>query len=125
MIVRYLDEIVGSARDVEWGNGNSRRFLIASDGMSYSLTDTLVDAGTESRMEYKNHLEACYCIEGEGEVEVGTKRFPLRPGAMYALDKHDAHVLRAKTRLRLICVFSPAIRGDEKHDFSKREASVY
>ena len=50
----------------------------------------------EPRMDaiqwYKNHLEACYCIEGEGTIEdlaSGTVH-DLKPGTMYALDKHDA-----------------------------------
>jgi L-ectoine synthase len=34
---------------------------------------------------------------------------------MYALNEHDRHLLRARSRLRLICVFNPALRGDEVH----------
>jgi Ectoine synthase len=64
MIVRKLDEV----KTVEWGNGLSRRFLLEADGMGYTVTDTIVRAGTKSRLEYKNHLEACYCIEGKGSV---------------------------------------------------------
>jgi hypothetical protein len=70
-------------------------------------------------LEYKNHLEVNYCIEGEGEVvdfATGTI-WPIRPGTMYALDKHDRHILRAtKGDLRLVCTFSPALSGRETHD---------
>ena len=115
MIVNELRSLIGSERDVEWGNGNSRRFLIEKDGMGYSLTDTIVNAGTESLLEYKNHMETCYCIEGEGEVETDGKVYPIKPGTMYALDRHDKHYLRAKKELRLVCVFTPPLKGNESH----------
>mgnify|MGYP001947326148 FL=1 len=35
---------------------------------------------------------------------------------MYALNEHDEHYLRAKTDLRLICVFNPPLTGQEVHD---------
>lgn len=115
MIIRSLQEVQGTERDVAWGNGESRRFLLEKDGMGYSLTDTVVNSGTESLLEYKNHMEACYCIEGEGEVEVDGKIYPIKAGTMYALDRHDKHYLRAKTTMRLVCVFSPPLQGSEAH----------
>lgn len=128
MIVRSLKEIIGTSRDVDWGNGNSRRFLIEKDGMSYSLTDTITKAGTRSLLEYKNHLEACYCIEGSGEVH-DTKTgevHSISPGTMYALDKNEKHYLVAKDEdLRLVCVFSPALRGDESHKLGEAGSSSY
>ncbi len=126
MIIRSLEGIKDSDRDIAWGNGFSRRFLVEADGMGYSLTDTIVEPGTSSLLEYKNHLEACYCIEGEGEVvDTNTgKRHPITPGVMYALDKNDKHYLNATVRLRLICVFSPALRGNEVHDLTG-ESSAY
>jgi L-ectoine synthase len=126
MITRKLSEITNTERDVAWGNGRSRRFLLAEDGMGFSLTDTIVDAGTESLLEYKRHLEACYCVEGEGEVEdLAGNVLPIVPGTMYALDKNDCHYLRAKTTLRLICVFSPALTGTERHSLSVEASSSY
>jgi L-ectoine synthase len=117
MIVRSLSEVTS----VEWGNGLSRRFLVAKDGMGYSLTDTTVRAGTRSPLQYRNHLEACYCIAGSGMVvdSDGTE-YPITPGTMYALDKNDSHFLVASPieDLRLVCVFAPALEGDEAHDFN-------
>lgn len=125
MIYRRLEEIIGGARDVAWGNGRSRRFLLRDDNLGYSLTDTIVFAGTDSLLEYKNHLEACYCIEGEGEVEAGGQIYPIVPGCLYALDGKEPHHLRAKTDLRLICVFNPALRGDERHQLGGTRSSSY
>jgi L-ectoine synthase len=125
MIVRSLDEILGTEREVDWGNGKSRRFLLERDGLGYSVTDTIINAGTESHLEYRNHLESCYCIEGEGEVEADGRIYPIRPGTIYALDRHDAHVLRAKTTLRLICVFTPPLKGPESHGLRPDGTSSY
>lgn len=126
MIVRSLDELIGTPRDIAWGNGQSRRFLLARDGMSFSLTDTTVEAGTEALLEYRHHLEACYCIEGQGEIEdLDGNVHRLEPGVMYALDRHDQHYLRAETTLRLVCVFSPPLEGHERHRLSEETASCY
>ena len=124
MIVRNIEDVV----PVEWGNGISRRFLTASDGMGYTVTDTVVRAGTKSPLEYRNHLEACYCIAGSGSViDADGNEYPIVPGTIYALDKHDPHWLLASPHedLRLVCVFTPALQGDEAHNFDAREFSNY
>ncbi|MBB5802220.1 L-ectoine synthase [Saccharothrix ecbatanensis] len=125
MIYREMSEVT----TVDWGNGLSRRFLLASDGMGYTLTDTTVRAGTKSRLEYRRHLETCYCIAGRGEVvSVDGRSYPLEPGVLYALDRHDPHFLIAgpDEDLRLVCVFAPALAGHEQHRFdSADEFSQY
>ena len=35
---------------------------------------------------------------------------------MYALDENDRHLLRATTKLRMVCVFNPPVTGQEVHD---------
>lgn len=125
MIVRKLSELINSERDIAWGNGQSRRFLLAKDGMGYSLTDTIINAGTESFLEYTNHREACYGIEGEGEVEYEGIIYPIEPGTMYALDNKEKHYLRAKTQMRLVCVFNPPLQGQESHNLSDGQSSSY
>jgi L-ectoine synthase len=126
MIVRTLREIAGTERDVNWGNGQSRRFLLERDGMGFAFMETLILAGTDIFIQYRNHLEACYCVEGSGEIEdeLGNKH-PIERGTLYALDKHDPHKLRAWTDMRLISVFNPPIRGDEKHNLAGDETSSY
>ncbi|MFD0859218.1 ectoine synthase [Roseovarius aquimarinus] len=118
MFVKTLAETLGTADHVTGEAFESRRILLARDGLGYSFHDTLIMAGSTQRLEYKNHVEANYCIEGEGEVEeVATgRRWTLRPGSMYVLDAHDAHIIRARTDMRLICVFTPALSGAETHD---------
>jgi L-ectoine synthase len=117
MIVRSLGEVVGSPRDVSGETWTSRRLLLAHEGMGFSLHDTLIHAGTETRMHYKHHLEAVYCIEGEGtleDLETGATH-PIAAGTMYALSGHERHVLRAKSTMRMICVFNPPVTGREVH----------
>lgn len=117
MIVRTLKELIDTPRDVHAQTWNSRRLLLARDGMGFSMHDTLIHAGTETRMCYRHHLEAVYCIEGEGSLEdLGSgERWPLRAGTLYALDGNEEHVLRADTQLRMICVFNPPVTGQEVH----------
>ncbi|SMC50613.1 ectoine synthase [Lentzea albidocapillata] len=124
MIIRKIDDVPS----VDWGNGLSRRFLLNSDNMGYTVTDTIVRAGTKSRLEYRNHLEACYCISGRGEViDLDGVAHPIEPGTLYALDNNDPHFLVAApdTDLRLVCVFSPALRGNERHSLDSAEFSHY
>jgi L-ectoine synthase len=118
MIVRDLRDVSGSERETAGATWVSRRLLLAGDGMGFSLHDTLLHAGTATQMQYLHHLEAVYCIEGEGEIEeLDTGRVhPIRPGIVYALDRHDHHVLRARTQLRMVCVFNPPVTGREVHD---------
>lgn len=120
MIVRRLHEIAGTDRDVASASGNwtSRRFLLRGDGMGFSFHETTIFAGTETSMWYKHHLEAVYCVGGEGELEdleTGAVH-PISDGTMYALNGHERHVLRARTDLRMICVFNPPLTGREDHD---------
>ncbi|UEC42518.1 MAG: L-ectoine synthase [Methanothrix sp.] len=46
----------------------------------------------------------------------GGKIYKISPGTLYILDRHDRHLLRAKTALKLACVFNPPLVGDEVHD---------
>ena len=118
MIVRTLDEVIGSARHVSGEGWESRRILLRNDGMGFSLHDTIILEGTEQRLHYKHHLEANYCISGRGEVvDVRTgKTFAIGPGTLYALDQNDDHILRAIAGdLRLVRVFNPALTGQETH----------
>lgn len=117
MIVRTLDETKGTSRDVSAPTWRSRRLLLARDGMGFSLHDTILHAGTETEMCYLHHVEAVYCVGGEGELQVlpDGPSWPISPGTMYALDGHERHVLRARSELRMVCVFNPPVTGAEVH----------
>ena len=118
MIVRTLDEVVGSDRDVGGDGWRSRRLLLRRDELGFSFHDTTVAAGSELNLQYRHHLEACYCLEGEAELTdlASGERHAIRPGTVYALDQHDQHTLRVTADLHLVCVFNPALTGAETHD---------
>ena len=120
MIVRRLGDAEQTNRRITTANWESTRLLLRSDAMGFSLHVTTIYPGTETRMWYQHHLEAVLCVEGDGEIEdlaVGAVH-PIAPGTMYALDQHDRHVLRARTRMRMVCVFNPPLHGKEVHDDS-------
>lgn len=118
MIIRRLRDLQGTERDVHAETWSSRRFLLASDGMGFSLHDTVMRAGTKTAMWYKHHLEAVYCIEGRAtlvDADSG-EQHEIVPGTMYALDSHDRHVMEVHEDLRVVCVFNPPCTGAEVHD---------
>jgi L-ectoine synthase len=61
MIIRNIEEIKGSEREVTAENNNciSRRLLLKRDGVGFSLHET-INGGTETYIWYKNHVEAVY-----------------------------------------------------------------
>ncbi|WP_299443485.1 ectoine synthase [uncultured Rhodospira sp.] len=119
MIVKKLDDLAGTDAEVDGGNWVSRRFLLRKDGMGFSMHDTIIRAGTETYIHYANHLEAVYCVEGDGEIEdleTGIVH-PLKDGTLYALNGHERHKLRGGSRdMRMVCVFNPPLTGREVHD---------
>ncbi|KIN79338.1 ectoine synthase [Sulfitobacter mediterraneus] len=120
MIVLDHRQLRGTDRDAAGPGWTSLRLLVKSDGMGFSMTETQVLPGAVLRLEYKHHIEACYCIGGAGtviELDSGT-RHEITPGVLYAPnahDRHEVHVPEDGEALHLICVFSPALQGDEVH----------
>jgi len=118
MIVRRLNEAEQTERRVVAENWESTRLVLANDNMGYSFHITTIYAGTATEMEYRNHLETVYCMSGEGTVEtLGDGQIhAIQPGTVYVLDKHDRHILRARTEMKMACVFNPPVTGQEVHD---------
>lgn len=118
MIVRTLATAENSGRRVVSQGWESTRLLLKNDGMGFSFHITTIYAGAKLDMHYQNHLESVYCISGEGEIEdlADGHVYPIQPGTMYALDKHDKHILRAVTEMKMACVFNPPLHGKEVHN---------
>ena len=120
MIIADKTELEGTERDAAGAGWTSLRLLVKSDGMGVSMTETKVLPGAVLRLEYKHHIEACYCIGGTGmvrEVASGAEHI-IKAGVLYAPnahDQHEVHVPEGGEALHLICVFSPALQGDEVH----------
>ena len=122
MIVTRKEMLAGGPRATGGPGWRSTRMLVRDDGVGFSLNDTEVAAGAVMTLEYRHHVEANYVVAGTGSVEdlATGEVHPLGPGTMYCLDRHDRHVLRvdADAPMRIVAVFSPALRGDEVHDGS-------
>jgi L-ectoine synthase len=118
MIVRTLQEILGTERDVTGPTFASRRLLLAKDGMGFSLHETVLYEGTTTEMHYQHHVEAVFCIAGRAELTdlASGEVHEIVPGTLYALDDHDRHVLRVLEEFHSVCVFNPALVGPEVHD---------
>ncbi len=121
MIVRHINEIIGTEKEVhaKEGQWSSRRMLLKRDGMGFSFHETIIRAGTKTHIHYQNHLEAVYCVSGNGKIEdlKTGEVHTISDGVMYALNEHDEHYLYGgDEEMRLICVFNPPIVGTENHD---------
>lgn len=81
------------------------------------LTDAILEEGLDQVFWYKEHLESVYCLGGEGTLEdlATGQTYNIKPGTLYALDKHDRHRLKVGRRMRVICTFVPPLVGGEMH----------
>lgn len=120
MIIRNYKDALESSRKVESDGWTSVRLLLKDDAMGFSFHITTIHTGAELPMHYKRHLESVYCVSGKGSIEDCTtgEVTQIRPGTMYALDKHDKHILRAEEEMQMACVFNPPLTGAEVHDAS-------
>lgn len=118
MIVRTLQQAEQSERRVVSEGWESTRLLLKNDAMGFSFHITTIYAGADLSMHYQNHLESAYCISGEGEIEdLATGQIHhISAGTIYALDQRDKHILRARTEMKMACVFNPPLHGKEVHN---------
>ncbi len=118
MIVKTREDIIGTKGEARGDKWHSLRLLLKEDGMGVTLVDGLLEPGFDMVLWQKNHLEACYCIEGEGTVEelASGRIHEIKAGTLYAMNNHDRHRIRAITRMRVICTFVPPLIGNEVHD---------
>lgn len=114
------DELGTMNRVMEFTPGGflSHRFLLAEDGVGFTVTRTVIPPKGPQRWVYPNSIEACYCVTGKGElVNIATgERHTIEPDTLYVLNKNEEHTFEAiGDPVTLLCVFTPALRGDEAH----------
>jgi len=117
MKVRTIEEIENTDRQVSFTGGESYRFVLAKDGLGFSLHKTVINPGAW-HWHYKSHLESCYCISGSAilhNLDNG-ESYNIEPDTTYLLDCNDNHIFEAFEETVLISVFNPPIVGDESHD---------
>ena len=116
MIVRDKQDAEKTAVDED--KFVSKRYTLRKDGMGHSVHETYIKPGEELHMWYKNHRETVICTEGSGQIQDLTEggTWELEPGVLYALDKHQKHILSSEKGMTVLCVFTPALVGPEDHD---------
>ena len=91
MIVKhYKDSLVVECPK---GQFTSHRFLTKQDDVGFSFTRKGLIKNLVTREEYH-----------------------IYPGVMYCLDKNEPHEFTAFEETSLLCVFTPALLGNEVHD---------
>jgi Ectoine synthase len=103
MFVRTLDDLAPGKGVIRTPSWSSHRLLHRDDGMGVTLTDAVLEAGLDQVWWYKNHLEAVYCLEGEGVLEdLGTGKFfatsPMRPERFEILGPRPTRAAKPATR---------------------------
>ncbi|MGJ9403503.1 ectoine synthase [Arthrobacter sp. KK5.5] len=118
MLVTQLNDLNDTDRDIKSDTWRSRRMVLSGEGVGFSFHDTVIYAGTTSTFHYANHIEAVYCVQGEGTLtdETTGEVHDLRDGTMYLLNGNEKHTVRATSELRMACVFNPPVTGREVHD---------
>jgi len=113
VIVTTFDEVISGEQYVSGRLGRAGELFWLPTGWG-SRSTTRSSRRAPSSGFTIDQFEANYCIAGHGEVVVVREQQDLRD--LYALDQHNEYILRAiNGDLRLVCVFNPALAGQEKH----------
>lgn len=118
MLIRHLDQVSATERDVHGPGWRSRRLVVAEDGLKYSFHLTTLEEGAVLEFEYRRHRETVFCVEGEGVIEdLSAGRVErLSAGSLYSAGVGEPHRITAETAMRLVCVFDPPLTGTEEAD---------
>ena len=120
MFIRTLEDVRGTDRYKVLLNGalHSARYIVAADGMGFSLHVNRSKSCPPMTLWYKNHWETNYILSGTGLVEdLNTgESWKLEADIAYNVGPKDRHRLSAHTDLHLVSVFCPPLEGNEQHD---------
>jgi len=116
MYCRNIEDLIGSEREALGEGWKSRRFLLAEDGLPFSVHETSVAAGSILQFNYRDHSETVYCLQGRATLTDvnGNRVLPVRPGTLYVARIGDDHSLRIEEDTRFLCIFEPALVGQEE-----------
>ena len=130
-LMKNLSDVIDSDRNVFFERGYSRRFLAAPDGFNISVHNTLCHANNSTRLHYQHNVEAVYWIKGQGEyaLQTGAQKHEFNPekhrGTLFLLE-NDAHVVKIGSADSIaICLFFPALKGNERLKFDQESGSSY
>lgn len=119
MIVKNVEmmHLLEPQRCIEGVGFKSIRLIIEEDKMGFSFHKTIIPKGGPYHWHYTKHLEACFCIKGEGILTnlENKQQFIIDEGMIYILNNHDDHTFEALEDVELISVFNPPVKGNEIH----------
>ena len=120
MLVKMLQQLnaSGGQKIVAGGKARTTRFLVAADGLGFTMSDVRLAAGVDVCLWYKHHWEANYIVGGAGtliDLENG-RNWPLAPGVIYTVGPKDRHRVTCEHDLHIISIFNPPLTGTETHD---------
>lgn len=115
MIYRTAETLKGTDRYVQAENFISIRYALLEDNLGFTVTEATGDPEISHEIQHKNHIEAVYVLEGEGEIELieTGETYKIFPGVFYAFDKHERHRYTLHTKVRAIAIFNPPLVGNE------------
>lgn len=118
MKIVKINQLINTDREVKGVGFTSIRALLEKDKMGFSLHKTIIPKGGPYHWHYKNHLEACYCIQGKGIIKDLNTGFEdiITQDVVYVLDNHDNHTFEALEDTILISIFNPPVKGTETHN---------
>ena len=98
---------------ISGGRTPASRYLLRDHACGFTVSTPRGQAGHESILWYKNHVEANYLLAGEMSLEDLTtgEIWELTPGAIYVVGPNDRHRVKAKTDTYVLSVFQPAVAG--------------
>ena len=101
------------------------------EGFNISVHNTLCHANNSTRLHYQHNVEAVYWIKGQGEyaLQTGAQKHEFNPekhrGTLFLLE-NDAHVVKIGSADSIaICLFFPALKGNERLKFDQESGSSY
>jgi L-ectoine synthase len=120
MFIRTLEDVRGTDRYKVLLNGAlyCARYLVAADGMGFSLHNNRSKPCPPMTLWYKNHWEANYIISGVINVtDLTTQQaWKLGPGDLYQVGPNDRHYFEVVEEEHHLSIFCPALTGNETHD---------
>ena len=126
MLVTNQNDLNDTDRDIQSETWRSRRMVLAGEGVGFSFHDTVIYAGTTSTFHYANHIEAVYCVQGEGTLtnEETGEVHELKDSTMYLLDGHEKHTVRASDISRATAGLKKDLPCDTACTASSRSTSA-
>jgi len=104
MAENYIYRDLGDVQGTQCPCGEAFRIIGGQDGTPVSFHVVKIKKNSE-RHYHLRMTEVYFCLEGEGMIELGDEKLPLRPGILVTIPPGTVH--RAVGDLKIINVVIP------------------